>query len=217
MRHHAGAVTDVPTPVHRVVGVLLRHPFDLVIRRWNWKAALLSALSRGSLFFGVNATAGLDAAVSAWLTEFVFRGTTAGCYGAVTQAFRLATPAWLATVTAMVLLPLMAHSLELVVHWLRGTTHLVGSISASVLFTLFTTSFNLFAMKRGALIVGQSSEPLWRDLVRVPRLLLQFSRMMWHESGVLLTRARSILRRRTRRPRLPGSDLGVPTDVTTAS
>jgi hypothetical protein len=74
----------------------------------------------------------------------------------------------------MVLLPLVAHSVELGVHWLRGTPNLAASIGASIAFTAVSTAFNLFAMRRGALIIGSGSEPLWRDLARMPSLLTAF-------------------------------------------
>jgi len=60
-------------------------------------------------------------------TELVFRGVTSGFYGALTQAFREAEPAWAAAIAVMILLPLANHSLELFVHWMRGTQKLVGA------------------------------------------------------------------------------------------
>ena len=105
-------------------------------------------------FFGANRAAGLDAAVAAMITEFCFRISTAGFYGAVTQAFRRVEPPHAGTIAAMVVLPLLTHSLEFVVHWWRGTPELGLSILASVMFTAVSTSFNLFAMRRGAFVVG---------------------------------------------------------------
>src|SRR5262245_15617489 len=122
------------------MGDLVRRPHVYVVRRWNWKSAFLSSLLRSTIFFFTNLDAGVAAAQAALLTELVFRGATAGCYGALTQAFRDARPAWAGTVAAMILLPAVSHTLELAVHWVRGTPRLAESIVASVVFTVLSTS-----------------------------------------------------------------------------
>jgi len=161
-------------PVGAVLVALVREPRVRILRRWNWKSAVLSSGFRAVLFFFTNLAAGLDAATAAMLTELVFRGATAGFYGALTQAFRRAEPRWLATLTAMVLLPATTHSIEFVVHWLRGTERLAASLIVSCAFTALSTVFNLFAMRRGALIVGEGQSSLWTDLTRVPGLIVAF-------------------------------------------
>jgi hypothetical protein len=75
----------------------------------------------------------------------------------------------------MILLPGVSHLLEFVVHWLRGTPNLTESLALSVAFTALSTSFNLFAMRRGALTVGGGSAPLLRDLRQMPVLLCAFA------------------------------------------
>jgi len=143
-------------------------------KRWNYKAAILSALIRSSLFFSTNLSVSLDAATSAAATEVAFRLATAGFYGALTQAFRHAEPRHAATLSVMVLLPALSHSLELAVHWARGTPALTSSIGASVAFTAVSTAFNLFAMRHGALIVGSGRRSVLEDLAAMPRLLASF-------------------------------------------
>ena len=160
--------------VGAVLVLIARHPWRYVARRWNYKSAAMSSLTRAVLFFAVNAAAGLGAALAAMGTEFVLRLTTAGFYGALTQAFRRAEPARAATMAVMVLLPMVGHSLELAVHWSRGTPRLVESILASVVFTALSTAFNLFAMRRGALIVGDGSRSLLHDLLQMPTLFAAF-------------------------------------------
>jgi hypothetical protein len=73
-----------------------------------------------------------------------------------------------------VVLPFANHALEFVVHWMLGTQNLVPSIAASVVFTALSTLFNLFAMRRGALIVGAGHGSLLEDLRRMPGLLMDF-------------------------------------------
>jgi hypothetical protein len=157
-----------------VLRALARHPVDTLVRRWNWKAAVLSSLSRALLFFAVNLPAGRGAAAAAFLTELVFRAATSGFYGALTQQIGRAEPAWIATLTAMGLLPIVTHGMELAVHWLRGTPRLGASLGASMTFTAVSTAFHVFAMRRGALIVGDARRPFLEDLRRLPGLIAAF-------------------------------------------
>jgi hypothetical protein len=164
---------EQPT-VPGVLRELASHPMDFLVRRWNWKAALTSALMRGGIFFSVNLSAGLDAALGVLLTEFVFRTVTSGFYGSILQAFRRAEPAWAAALTTLVLLPLCNHTLEWLIHWSRGTPKLARSIVASVTFTVLSTLFNLYIMRKGALVVGENSASLWDDMKRMPGLMASF-------------------------------------------
>ena len=105
------------------------------------------------------------------LAEFVYRGVTSGFYGALTQAFRKAEPAWKASATVMVLLPLSSHSIELVVHVVRHTPHLRSSVISSVCFTAISTLFNLYAMRRGVLVTGAGAGSVASDMRRIPGLI----------------------------------------------
>ena len=173
-----------PVSVGDVLSWMVLHPWDALGRRWNYKAAILSSVLRASLFCAINISAGLDAALTAMATELWFRFATSGFYGAMTQAFRRVDPARAGTVAAMIVLPLVAHSLELLVHWWRGTAVLGPSIAASMVFTAISTIFNLFAMRHGALIVGRGRQSLLSDLAAMPRLVMLF----------VTTAARSVIR-----------------------
>jgi hypothetical protein len=146
----------------------------MVVRRWNWKAAVLSSIVRGLIFFSVNLVAGPRAAVAALITELAFRGVASGFYGALTEAFRYAEPEWAASLAALLLLPIFCHSLEFLVHLMRGTAKLRASVLASVCFTAISTLFNLYAMRRGALVTGKGGDTLGSDLKRMPRLVVSF-------------------------------------------
>jgi len=163
-----------PTTVGGVLSDLFRRPYEYLIRRWHWKASLFSSIIRCSIFFGVNISAGLDAASGAAVAEFVYRLAAAGFYGSLTQAFRAAKPEWLASLTAMLLLPFVQHSIEYGIHWMRGTPNLRASIGASVLFTVYSTLFNLYSMRRGSLVVGEEEQSVWQDIRRFPVLLAGF-------------------------------------------
>lgn len=160
--------------VGQVLIGLARHPVERLVWRWNWKSAVLSSAFRAALFFSANLSAGLDAALAAMVTELVFRGVTAGFYGGLTQSFRHAAPQWLASLTVMVLLPISTHVTEFLVHWARGTEELAASLTVSVIFTIVSTLFNLFAMRRGVLIVGEGRGSLLGDLRQIPRLVVLF-------------------------------------------
>lgn len=168
---HCGARS---TSLGQVLRDLARRPIDRIARRWNWKAALLSSLVRGAIFFSINLVAGPHAALEALVTELAFRGIVSGFYGALTEAFRFVEPEWAAAVAAMILLPLLGHSVEFAVHFLRGTAKLKASIVGSVCFTAVSTLFNLYAMRRGALVTGEGRETLGSDLKRMPRLIAGF-------------------------------------------
>jgi hypothetical protein len=166
-------VADPPTVGAVLIGIF-RDPVRNVIPRWNWKSAVLSSLFRAGIFFFTNLVAGWHAAVGALLAELALRAVTSGFYGAVTELFSEARPVWAAMIAAMVVLPLVNHSLEFLVHWLRGTPKLGLSITASVIFTACTTAFNVYAMRNGVLTVGSRSKSLWEDLRRILPLLGQF-------------------------------------------
>jgi len=150
---------------------LLTNPRHLLIRQWNWKSALFSSTIRAGIFFAANLTAGWRAAAGAMLAEFGYRALTAGFYGAITQGFRQAEPEWAAAITVMLLMPALSHSIELAVHLLRGTPNLLTSLTASVIFTMVSTQFNLYAMRRGAMIVGTGALSTADELRRMPGLI----------------------------------------------
>jgi hypothetical protein len=156
-------------PHSRATGVAER-----IFSAWNWKAAALSAVSRATLFLLANLSAGWGAAWGAFGAELAFRACTSGFYGAATQALARARPMWAAAVAAIVVIPMVSHSLEFCVHYLRGTPALGRSIALSVAFTILSTLFHLFAMRRGVLVVGADAPPITDDLRRMPRLILEF-------------------------------------------
>jgi hypothetical protein len=144
------------------------------MRRWHWKAAVLSAIVRGGLFFVTHLTEGVGIAERAALIEIILRVPLVGVLAAVTQALGCAEPSRMAPLAAMALLPTVAHLGELVVHWTAHTPDLGRSLLASITLSVLSTMFSLFVMRRGVMTVGDSSRSFSGDLKRLPTLALEF-------------------------------------------
>lgn len=149
-------------------------PAEYLVKRWNWKAAFSSSLIRALIFFIANLGSGLRAATGAMLAEYFYRAVTSGFYGAMTQHISEAEPEWQAAVCAMILLPLSSHTFEFLIHWLRHTPHLKASIIASMSFTVVSTLFNFYAMRRGTMTVGRNAASIGDDLRALPRVIAGF-------------------------------------------
>ena len=160
--------------VSRVLVCLFLNPYRHLIRRWNWKAAFLSSTFRGIVILLVNLRAGSDAAVAAMLAEACYRAVTSGFYSSVSQAFRRAQPIWAASIIAMAVPPAFGDTMEFMMHRARGTQRLGATIAASLIISAVSTLFEMFAMRRGILIVGQTSGSLLQDLQTVPELIIAF-------------------------------------------
>lgn len=178
------AQADCPhaTTPARALANLIARPWEPLIKNWNWKSAVLSSLVRASVYFGVNLGAGLRRALAAMLTEFVFRAITSGSYGAITQSFRHVRPMWKAVATLVPTLLLFQHSLELLVHWARGTPRLAASIGVSIALTFVSTIVDLALMRQGLLVTGSEGKSLLEDLAG----LLRFARSARAWLGVRL-------------------------------
>jgi hypothetical protein len=172
--------------VPQVLTDVLRHPFEYLICRWHWKSAVVSSVCRAAIFFSTTVPSGLHAGTRAMLTEFAFRVVVSGLLGSLTQSLRSAEPAWAAATAALVIMPALGHTGEFLVHRWAGTPRLSTSISASVAFTAVTTVVSLFAMRRGALLVGPGQQSLLRDLSMMPRLFVDLARCGTRSIGTVL-------------------------------
>jgi hypothetical protein len=162
------------TTVRAVLRCLCRNPNAYLRGCWNWKSALLGSLARAALFFAVNAGAGYSAALAAMLAEFGIRIIGAGFYGGVIESFRSAKPRWAATLIVLVVLPLFNHSAEFLLHWIIGSPNLKASMLATIAFTILSTSFSLYAMRKDIFTTGHNCRSLSADLRLMPHLLLDY-------------------------------------------
>ena len=170
-----------PVPLRNVLHAMLRHPLTL-LRDWNWKAGLFSAMLRGALFFLTNLHAGRARAGKAMLVELVYATIAAGLAGAVTQRLRHAVPRAATAAVVWLAIPAVLLAVQAFVHHAMGTPRLRASLLASFVFAAFATGFNWFAMSRGAFVTGEGRS-FTRDLLLVPRLLLQFAGSLIGRNG----------------------------------
>jgi len=136
---------------------LLRHPFTALVAEFNWKTAAISALLRAAMFFCTNLRAGHRLALRATLVEAVFAILAMGLFGTITQRIRNARPAWLTGLAVWLILPSLMLTVQFFVHRAFGTPRLLVSMIASFCFAALGTGFTWFAMRRGALLVGDQS------------------------------------------------------------
>lgn len=171
----------MPRTVPGVIARLVRHPFDSVIVRWNWKSAVLSAALRAPIFFFVYLFKpdGLRLAIGAFFLQAGFRVVIGGINGAIIQSFHRVEPAWHAVVTVPLVLASISHFLEFIIQSFydqqTGVNGRGRAVGISVLVSMTSALFNLFAMRRGALLVrDESQQSIWRDLKRMPWITLEF-------------------------------------------
>jgi hypothetical protein len=165
------------------------HPAQ-VITRWNWKSVVLAVFVRGFIYLSIYLISGENwtVTVTAVLVELPFRVLTTGVAGALVQSFRKAKPIWLANTIASIMLPAFSHTVEFIAHYSQekyfsdvlaaskdGVTR-ERTFAISVLFSVVSVLFNLYAMRNGVLLVGagDATKSLTNDFKRIPRLIGEF-------------------------------------------
>lgn len=171
--HRGTRPSPGPSSFFQILLDLLCHP-GRVLFLWNWKAAWLSIILRGPIFFGVTIRRGFRATISAVLIECLFCAVTAGFYGAVVQNLRNAEPEWLTLVFLTVAIPSIFQLFEFLLHRLHGTPHLRIAEFISIGASAISALFNWYAMRRGALLVGREGGSFGSDLRRLPGLIFAF-------------------------------------------
>ena len=96
----------LPSKVIDITIELFKHPFDALVLRWNWKAAVLSAVLRAPIFFFTYLFKkdGLKLAIGAALVQSLFRLIFGGINGAIIQSYSRVEPAWHAVLTVPLIL-----------------------------------------------------------------------------------------------------------------
>jgi len=160
--------------VGSVLWKLLARPYDTVILRWNWKAAVLSAATRAPIFLLITLGHGWRRASLAMLVEAAFRAGSTGFFAAITQALCKAQPTWLALLLMLTGFPLITLVLDGILHVAMHTPNLVVGMIVSLLVSSFGAIFDWYAMRRGTLLVGGEGSGFWSDLKTLPPLAMSF-------------------------------------------
>lgn len=181
VKEHPVGGSSVETSVTRVTAYLLKHPMETLVWRWNWKAAVLSALLRAPIFFFTYLFKkdGLKLAIGAAVAQSIFRVVFGGVNGAIIQSYSRVEPAWHAVLTVPLILAAVSHLIEYLVQALydsqTGVSGRSSAVIVSIIISAISAVFNLFAMRRGVLLVkDESSQSIWRDLWRMPWLAFEF-------------------------------------------
>jgi hypothetical protein len=176
---------------------VVTHPWQTFIERWNWKAALLSALFRGAAFALPMARMAGSEALPGIVIEIGFRVAIGGFWGALLQAFRRAQPAWLASLSIAVILPAAAQVLEYVALQAGRASHLNTAMAISVIISVGSLLMNMGLMRQELLVTEAGSDSLLSDLRRIPPALacmvgsgLRACRRLSAGAGGLLNRVR---------------------------
>ncbi len=156
--------------VRETAAAIVRHPARFLRARWNWKAALLSGVMRGAIFFGAALDFGLPAAARALMVDAAFRVPVAGACAAVIQEVRWAEPRWAAIAVAVVGVPAGAHAIEIAAHSMAGTPVWWRAVAVSCGLSVVSSAVEWLLMRHGVLLVGPGSGSLGGDLRRLFRL-----------------------------------------------
>ncbi len=166
--------------IGNVTSRILQHPFSTIVLGWNWKAAIISSVLRAPIFFAAYLfqKQGLRIAFAAMAVQFIFRALSGGANGAIIQSFSKVNPAWHAVVTIPFVLTIFSHIGEWVVQAgfdaYTGTTGKTTAVLLSVLASVISAGFNLFAMRRGVLLVkDESQQSFWRDIKQMPWIVFE--------------------------------------------
>ncbi|MCL4796717.1 MAG: hypothetical protein KJZ84_19290 [Bryobacteraceae bacterium] len=141
------------------------------MRIWNWKTAICSGFYRGPAFFFASLQLGMQEALRAAGVEFLLFACMSGFTGAIAQNVRFLNPAWLRTTILMVAAPAILHTGEWFGHTWLGTPARNRGVLFSVILSIIAVLFNLYVMRKGALVAGRDGDPFGRDLLRLPGLI----------------------------------------------
>jgi hypothetical protein len=160
-----------------------------LVRHWNYKSALFSSTMRASLFLvtylqfakkGSEAQDTVALAFGAAAAQFIYRLLFAGINGCLIQAFRLVSPPWQALLSILIITA-FSHLLEFAVQIAYATAtnthqHTDEAIVRSICVSIISAIFNLFAMRRGVMLVGDAEDrkTIWGDIKHIPTVVVEF-------------------------------------------
>lgn len=195
-----GVAAEKPVSIGQVWRELAHEP-KLFLTHWNYKGAILSSVFRAPVFLitYLAARESLKLALAAASVQFVFRFFFAGLTGYFIQSFRRVEPPWKAAVSILMVVPLISHVIEYFVQagfvYATATTDYTDmAIVRSVCFSIFSSLFALFIMRRNVMIVGElESRSLFSDLMKFPALVFEFMAFIPREIANMFRKHRFVL------------------------
>jgi hypothetical protein len=161
-----------PDDLYSALRDIVFRPVKTLAPPWSWKAAALSALLRGIMFFVGNLRSGHRHALQAMMVEAVFAIFAAGLIGAVAQRLRASQPVWETAAIVCLGLPALMVVAQLGVHRAAHTPQV--RVLASFCFAAAFSAFSWYAMRHGALLGGTDRTSLVHDVRSLPGIMLNF-------------------------------------------
>jgi hypothetical protein len=156
-----------------VARIIITHPFESLVRNWNWKAGLLGGVFR-AILFSIAIFPRDSAAVRGVLIQLAYRVAVGGMWGSVAQAFRDAEPAWLTGLFLGAVLPVAVHLVEYAMLRAGHASHIRTGMISSVVLSVISLLLNWGLMRRGLMLTGKGTESLATDFARLPGVLVEF-------------------------------------------
>jgi hypothetical protein len=156
-----------------VARTIITHPFECLVRNWNWKAGLLGGIFR-AILFSIAIFPRDSAALRGVLIQLAYRVAVGGMWGSVAQAFREAEPAWLTGVFLGAVLPTIVHLVEYAMLRAGHASHIRTGMISSVVLSVVSLLLNWGLMRRGLMLTGKGTESLASDFARLPGVLAEF-------------------------------------------
>lgn len=152
----------------------VEHPHLVLLRPWNWKAAVVSAVFRAGVFLAANRHDGRAHAVETATAEVLVGFVCSGLLGALTQRLRDTRPLWATLLVVWIAMPAAMVAVEAEAQRLVHTQHLRVGLLTSFVVAAVTSGFTWFAMRHGALLQGEGDDSLRHDLRTLPGIILEF-------------------------------------------
>lgn len=141
---------------------------------WNWKCALMSAITRSTVYLIAMTHSGFQGRFAVVLVEMAYVVLTAGLYAGWQQKALSFQRHWLGNLTVVIGVPGLSQGLDWLAHRAVGAPVPHHATAAVCIFTLLSALFHLYVMRRGVFLTGSAGGTLAQDFRRIPQLVLRF-------------------------------------------
>jgi len=154
------------------------YAWEVFVIRWNWKTALLSAITRLAVWPASKLGQGKllsSASFRALAIEFAFRLVVGGLWGSLLQAFSAALPTLQNGIGLVIAMVGFTHVLEYVALRAGGAAQAGALTVTSIGLSALSLFINWRLMRLGMLLTGKGTASLGADLRRIFRIPRRFS------------------------------------------